>query len=99
MEGEQHKKSKGNPFGKVDKTDKTAIEGAIMDGRRECHGGPSQNTALTLAALDMEGNIAAIREDIKNMATEMKSKFGNFRNRIKEYLKKDLTDIREEIQQ
>ena len=80
MEGEKHKKSKGKPYGMVDKTGKTATEGAIVDEHRECHGGRSQNTELTRAEVDTEGNIAAIREYIRNMATEMKCELGNFRN-------------------
>ena len=47
----------------------------------------------------MEGNTAATREDLRNMVMEMKSELGNFRNGIREDWKKELTDIREEIQQ
>ena len=89
IEGEKHKKSKGKPQGKVDKTDKTATEGAIMDERRECPGGRSQNTAT----VDMEGNIAAIREDIRNMAREMKSELG-IREEIKQKLGEAVTDLK-----
>ena len=49
--------------------------------------------------MDPKVIIAAIREDVRNMAREMKSELGNFQNRIREDLKKELTVIREEIKQ
>lgn len=45
-----------------------------------------QNMKLT--AMDMEDNIAAIHIDIKMMATEMKSELSNFRDRIRDDLKR-----------
>lgn len=65
----------------------------------ECNGRRGQNTGVTQAAVDMEASIAVIRADIKTMATEIKSKLGNFQDRIRDDLKKELVDIREEIQQ
>lgn len=46
--------------------------------------------------MDMEASITTIRTDI--MVMEMKSELGNFRDSVREDLKRQLADIREEIQ-
>lgn len=96
MEGEKYK-GKGKLSVRAEKSEKIASEGATVEEHGECNGGHGQNTELT--AVDMEGSIAAIRTDIKTMATMRMSDRGNFRDSIRDDLQKELADIREEIQQ
>ncbi|RXN39389.1 LINE-1 type transposase domain-containing 1 [Labeo rohita] len=93
MEGEKHKKGKGKLFGKVEKSDKVAIECLAVEEQGECDGGRGENVKPTAAG--MEDSISVIRADIKLMAMSMKSDLNNFRDD----LKKELTDISQEIYQ
>ncbi len=98
MEGEKYKKGSGKQFGRAEKSDKiaTGVGGGMAEEHEQCNDGHGQNTGL--AAVDMEGSIAALRADIKTMAMEMTSELGNFQDRIRDGLKKELADISEEIQ-
>lgn len=97
MEGEKYKKGKGKQLGKVEKNDKITTEGIVAEEQGESNGAHGQNAKLT--AMDMEDKITAIRTDIKTMAAEMKSELSNFRDRIRDDLKMELADFREEIHQ
>lgn len=95
MRGE-HKKGKGKQPRKAKKDGKPATEGATIEEHGDCNGGRGQHTEL--AAMDMEASIATIHADIKTVVTEIKSEQGNFRDSIREDLKREIADIREEIQ-
>lgn len=53
-------------------------ESVLSEVQGESNGAQGQNANST--AMDMEDNFAAIRTDIKMMATEMKSELRNFRD-------------------
>ncbi len=96
MEGEKHRKGKGKQPGKVEKSDKITIEGAMAE-EQESNGRRGENVKLTVT--DMEDNVAVIRADIKMMAMDMKSELNNFRDRIRDDLKRKLAGTRQEIYQ
>ncbi len=96
MEGEKHRKGKGKQPEKAEKSDKITIEGAMAE-EQESNGRRGENVKLT--ATDMEDNVAVIRADIKMMAMDMKSELNNFRDRIRDDLKRELAETRQEIYQ
>lgn len=61
VEGEKYRNGKEKLPGKVEKSDKITIGGAMAEEQEESNGGQGENVKLT--ATDMEDNVAVIRID------------------------------------
>lgn len=86
MEGEKNQRGRGRQPERAERGDE--IEGTVNEEQWVRDGG------LLAAA-----SLATIPTDIKTMAMEMKSELSNFWDFVRDNLKKELSDIRVEIQQ